>query len=125
MSNGPAPGFKTRPDHTVTVTPFTGRVRVSAGDTPVADTTRALAVRENGYPPVLYIPLADVRAGVLAKTDHHTRCPFKGTADYWSVTAGDTVLENAVWGYPAPYDEVAALAGHVAFYSDRVDIRAG
>jgi len=29
--------------------------------------------------------------------------------------------ENAVWAYPAPYDEIPGLAGHYAFYTTRVD----
>ena len=34
---------------------------------------------------------------------------------------GDRTSENAVWGYPNPYDEVAAIRDFVAFYWDRVD----
>src|SRR5258707_12180260 len=58
---------------------------------------------------------------MLAPTDHHTFCPYKGTAAYWTIRVGDKASENAVWGYPDPYDEVPALKDFVAFYWDRVD----
>jgi uncharacterized protein (DUF427 family) len=31
---------------------------------------------------------------------------------------------DAVWFYAKPYDAVADIAGHVAFYTDQVDVRA-
>jgi len=35
---------------------------------------------------------------------------------------GTKVLENAAWGYDLPYDEVASIKDHIAFYADKVDI---
>jgi len=75
---------------------------------------------------VHYLPEKDVRLDLLRPTDHHTRCPYKGEASYWTieVPAGDGSVqrsENAVWAYPAPYDEVPGLAGYYAFYTTRVD----
>jgi hypothetical protein len=58
----------------------------------------------------------------FARTDHHTICPFKGEADYWTLVAGDPPLENVVWAYRTPLDEVAGLAGYVAFYPDRLAV---
>jgi len=57
----------------------------------------------------------------MTPTDHHTFCPYKGTASYWTIKVGSKVTENAVWGYPDPFDEVAAIKDFVAFYWDRVD----
>ncbi|MFQ5693930.1 MAG: DUF427 domain-containing protein, partial [Nitrospinota bacterium] len=50
-----------------------------------------------------------------------TRCPYKGDASYWTVTAGGRTAENAVWSYEDPIDEVAGIEGHMAFYWDRMD----
>jgi acyl-CoA thioesterase len=49
-------------------------------------------------------------------------CPFKGEADYWTLAASEPPLENVVWSYRAPFEEVAGLAGHVAFYCDRLEV---
>src|SRR5205814_2126605 len=71
--------------------------------------------------PVYYFPRADVRMDLFEPTDHQTFCPYKGKASYWTVKIGNRVAENAVWGYPDPYDEVTQLKDFVAFYWDRVD----
>jgi uncharacterized protein (DUF427 family) len=125
MSN-PAPGFISRPDHRVDLVPEARRVKVVFGGMTIADSTAALRVEETGHGPVHYFPGKDVRLDLLRPTEHHTRCPYKGEASYWTieVPAGDgsvRQVENAVWAYPAPYDEVTGLAGHYAFYSTRVD----
>ena len=69
------------------------------------------------------MPLADVDPDVLAHTDHATYCPYKGDASYYSLVADGETHQNAVWAYVAPYDAVAEIAGHVAFYPDVVAIR--
>jgi uncharacterized protein (DUF427 family) len=109
------------PDYHVDLEPDSRHVRVRVGDTCVADSGRALVVRETGHDPVLYIPLGDVRSDLIEPTDHTTFCPFKGDASYWSLRIGETTLHNVIWGYIEPFDEVSGLAGHVAFYADRVD----
>jgi uncharacterized protein (DUF427 family) len=97
------------------------RVRaVFSGET-VADSRHAKLLHETGLLPVYYFPEADVRMDLLERTDHTTHCPFKGDAAYWTVRAGDRVAENAVWGYPEPMEGAPPLAGHVAFYFDRMD----
>ena len=47
---------------------------------------------------------------------------FKGEASYYSLTGTDELLENVVWWYPTPMEEVAGIAEHAAFYADRVRI---
>jgi len=113
------------PQHPITVAPEPSRVTVQAGGTPVADTSSALALQEASYPVVYYIPLADVRPDVLKASDHTTYCPFKGDASYYSIATADGELTDAVWYYSEPYPAVAAIAGHVAFYADKVDISVG
>jgi uncharacterized protein (DUF427 family) len=115
---------KLTPDasHPITVTPTEGRVVVTRGGRTIADTTRALTLQEATYPAVQYVPIEDVDPAVLDRTDHATYCPFKGDAAYYSLVVGDDRAENAVWTYEAPYDAVAEIAGHVAFYPDRVEI---
>lgn len=111
-------------DHPITVTPTGRRVTVRIGDTVLADTTGALTLQESTYPAVQYIPLADVEPGRLERTETHTYCPYKGEASYYSLVVPDAdETTDAVWTYENPYDAVAGIAGHVAFYPNRVDIR--
>ena len=112
------------PQHPITVEPAAARITVTAGGTPVADTTAALALQEAKYPTVYYIPLADVRSDVLKPSDHTTYCPYKGDASYYSIATAEGELADVVWYYAEPYPAVADIAGHVAFYADKVDITA-
>ena len=109
------------PDHPITIARHPKRVVVTLAGQVIADTRAALALREAAYPAVLYIPRADVDMSRLERTDHATYCPYKGDCAYYSLPAGDERSLNAVWTYEAPYDAVAAIRDHVAFYPDRVD----
>lgn len=107
------------PDHPITIEPTPAHVVVRLGDQIVADTRNALTLREANYPPVQYIPRADVDMALLEASPHQTYCPYKGDASYLSVRGGDERLANAVWSYEHPYDAVAPIADHLAFYPDR------
>lgn len=109
------------PDHPITIAPTLGRVVVRAGGRVVADSLSALTLTEGSYPPVQYIPRGDVDMTLLVATDHTTHCPYKGDASYFSIPAGGDRAANAVWSYETPHDAVARIAGHVAFYPNRVD----
>ena len=109
------------PDHPITIQPTLDRVTVKFAGQTIAESTRALTLREASYPPVQYIPKADVKMDLLAPTSHKTHCPYKGDASYFTIKAGGRSAENAVWCYETPYPATAEIAGHVAFYPDRVD----
>ena len=108
-------------DHPITVTRNLNRVRVSFGGKVIADTTRALILQEASYPPVQYIPRADANMTLLKKTAHATHCPYKGDASYYSIETGKSTAQNAVWSYEQPFAAVKEIAGHLAFYPNRVD----
>ncbi len=109
------------PDHPITVEPTKARVVVKAGGRVVADSRNALTLQESNYPAAQYIPRADVDFSVLERTDHETYCPYKGDSNYYSLNVGDVKGENAVWTYEKPYDAVASIKDHVAFYPNVVD----
>jgi uncharacterized protein (DUF427 family) len=110
-------------NHPISIDAGTIRVVARVGDTVIADTSAALTLREAGYPPVHYIPVDDVVPGTLRPSTSHSYCPYKGDAHYFDVVLpGGKELPDAVWTYQAPYPAVDAIAGHVAFYSDRVQV---
>jgi uncharacterized protein (DUF427 family) len=109
------------PDHPIAVEPNPARVVVWIAGKVLADSENALTLREADYPPVQYIPLDDVDRSLLAETDHASYCPYKGEASYYSVPVGGERSVNAVWVYRDPYDAVAEIKDHVAFYPDRID----
>jgi uncharacterized protein (DUF427 family) len=123
----PAPGFKKYPEHRLTTQPARVRVQVRHNGELIADTTSAVEMHEESStgkvvaPVVYYLPRKDVRMERLARSEHHTQCPFKGTASYYSVKEGP---ENAVWSYEQPYDEMLAIRELLAFYPDKFEISA-
>src|ERR1700733_499178 len=113
------------PDHPITVEPFASHLVVRSGSTLLAETDRAVELREAGHPPVLYIPLEDVDPRHVRPNERHTWCPYKGEASYYDIVesdAGGTDLNAAVWYYADPFAPVGSIRGHVAFYADRVAI---
>jgi uncharacterized protein (DUF427 family) len=108
------------PDHPITIAPNPNRVVVTFAGHEVANSTRALTLRESTYAAVHYIPLADVDMTLLQRTAHGTHCPYKGDASYYSLRADGRASENAVWTYERPFDAVASIKGHLAFYPERV-----
>jgi uncharacterized protein (DUF427 family) len=109
------------PKHKLLLTPFPRRVRAEVGGEVVIDSERAHLLYETGLRHRLYVPLEDVRADVLTRTDHTTHCPFKGDASYRTITVGDRVAENALWVYDEPLEEAAWLEGLAGVYLDRFD----
>jgi uncharacterized protein (DUF427 family) len=121
LIDGRESGFKSNPDYRILFEPSPRRVRVAFNGATIADSTDAHLLFETRHLPVYYFPRADVRMEWLTPTSHRTFCLYKGKASYWTIRVGDRTAENAMWGYPDPYDEVAAIQDFVAFYWDRVD----
>ena len=126
-SANPAPGFAKHPDHVLAITQLMPprRVIVSLNGETIADTLCALEVSESKYPARYYVPKADVAMGKLSGTEKSTYCPFKGTARYWTVSAGSAEIENGAWAYDDPYDECTDLKDHICFFGEQMDIRIG
>jgi len=109
------------PDHPITVEKNPDRVVVKVAGRVIADSRDALSLQEASYPAAQYIPRKDVDFTQLERTDHETYCPYKGEASYYSIVPAGEQGVNAVWTYETPYDAVADIREHVAFYPDRVD----
>jgi uncharacterized protein (DUF427 family) len=109
------------PDHPITISPADRRIRVTFAGHIVADSDEALMLKEASYPAVFYLPPEHVDFTVLERTDHKTRCPYKGEASYHSIHIAGRTAQDAVWSYERPLAAVAAIAGYLAFYPDRVD----
>ena len=114
-------GYDRNPDYRIEFLAAPGRVRVLFNGVTVADSGRAMEMREGRYPPVYYLPREDVRMDLLRRTGHRSHCPYKGDASYWTLSVGEREAENAVWSYEGPFDQVAQIKDYLAFYQDRVD----
>jgi uncharacterized protein (DUF427 family) len=110
------------PDHPITISANPRRIRVTAGDTVIAETSHALSLKEASYPAVQYVPRADAKMELLKRTERVTHCPYKGDASYFSIAADGKTIENAIWTYETPFPAMAEISGYLAFYPDKVRI---
>lgn len=97
-------------------------VQVVVDGVKVADSHQPRILFETALPPRFYLPLADVRMDLLRPSGTQTHCPYKGTANYWSVEVGGEVYEDLVWTYRTPLPESQKIAGLAAFYNEKVDL---
>lgn len=97
------------------------RVRVIHQGVTMADTQAALTLTETGLPDVFYFPRGDVNMARLERSSNTSHCPFKGDASYFHLRTEEGLVENAVWCYENPLDEVRQIKGYLAFYASRVD----
>jgi uncharacterized protein (DUF427 family) len=77
----------------------------------VAESDDIVTVEGNAY-----FPRDAVRENVLRPSDHHTLCPWKGTASYYDLEVEGRVNKDAVWYYPTPKDAAKEITGRVAFW---------
>lgn len=110
------------PDVRIDALPSSRQVRVFIDGEIVADSVRPTILYETGLPPRYYVPKTDVRMDLLTATETESACPYKGWANYWSATVGESTHDDIAWGYRTPLPESQAIAGLVCFYNERVDL---
>jgi uncharacterized protein (DUF427 family) len=113
------------PDHPITIAAADKRLRVRFGGQTIADTEKALTLKEASYPPVYYVPRADADMSLLKATERSTHCPYKGDASYFTISAGGESADNAVWSYKQPFPAMAEIKDHLAFYPNKVTFEEG
>lgn len=97
-------------------------VRILVDGVTVAESRQPRILFETGLVPRYYVPMTEVRTDLLRPTDSVTRCPYKGTAGWWSLHVGDAVHRDLAWTYRTPHAEAQKIAGLVAFFDERVDM---
>lgn len=121
LATSPRPVREPGLEHPMTIATNPSRVVVAVAGRTIADSQRALTLREADYPPVHYLPLEDVDTAMLAASDHTTYCPYKGDCSYYDIPAGGERSRNGVWTYRDPHPAAEAIRGHLAFYPASVD----
>ena len=110
------------PSKRVDVVPSERHVKVEIAGQLVAESRRPHALFETTLPTRWYLPVDDVEWEHLEPSDTVSRCPYKGTARYWSVRTGDDLHRDVLWSYPDPVVECPRIAGLVSFFNEKVDL---
>ncbi|MFQ6011052.1 MAG: DUF427 domain-containing protein [Nitrososphaerales archaeon] len=87
----------------------------------LAESSSPMLLFETGLPTRYYLEMKDFRTKLLPSA-RTTMCPYKGEANYWSVTAEGQNAEDLVWGYKEPLPECGKIAGLFSFYNEKVDL---
>jgi uncharacterized protein (DUF427 family) len=109
-------------DTPITMEPARRRWRAEFAGHVIADTDNALIVREPGNPQRVYFPREDVATEYMGQSDRSAFDPAKGTATYYTLMMDGNFAENGVWAYESPQSGFEALAGRIAFLTDKVDV---
>ncbi len=88
----------------------------------LAETRRALIMREQGYDPVVYFPREDVGMAFLERSATRTTCPHKGEATHYDIVGKSGVIRDAAWSYEDPVEGAEEIRGCLAFYDDKVTV---
>ncbi|HXH29842.1 MAG TPA: DUF427 domain-containing protein [Bacteriovoracaceae bacterium] len=114
-----SPGILKHPEHTIVAKRLDNRVEVYIDGDLIAQSTSAIKLLEADLDPVIYIPINDLKNIDLIKSSEYS-CPFKGHAEFYTLTHNNKRFENAAWSYDHPFDEVQELTGRVAFSPDKI-----
>ena len=86
-------------------------MRAMWNDTVLAESDDTVVVEGNHY-----FPADSLRREHFRDSDHHSVCPWKGTASYYDLVVGDAINPQAAWYYPQPKDAAARIKDRVAFW---------
>lgn len=129
MSKPPAPGEDPRwfyeDGHWVALERSPKQVRVVFAGETIADSRRALLLRERGFTPRYYFPKTDVRTEYLKNSAQDRPDPHLGPRRTWDIVLGDSresrTAGKAAWSYPAPPPQAKALADHISLDWNAMD----
>ena len=63
-----------------------------------------------------YFPASTLKREYVTFSNHHTSCPWKGEASYYSLLVNGEMNVDAVWYYPEPKPEADMIRDRVAFW---------
>jgi uncharacterized protein (DUF427 family) len=88
-----------------------GRMKAVWNGKVIAESSDIVTVEGNAY-----FPESALNRDYVTPSTHSSVCPWKGTAQYYSLSVDGKDNKDAVWYYPAPKDAAAQIKGRVAFW---------
>ena len=65
----------------------------------------------------VYFPPGSLKRDYFRESTHTSLCPWKGTANYYSLEVDGKINPDAAWVYHTPKAAAAAIKDHVAFWN--------
>ena len=101
--------------------PSKRRIRIEHGGAVIADTRAAVRTVETSHPPTYYLPRVDLLMTALRPSARRSLCEWKGQATYFDLVMNGETIRDVAWSYPRPTPAFASIAGHLAFYAEKLD----
>lgn len=108
-------------DH-ITLRTASGTYSIRAAGAVLGESSAVVELLEGTNEPVLYVPREDLAMALFDKSDTTSTCPHKGNATYFTLQAKSGPMKDAAWSYESPKPGLEAIAGHLAFYPDKVTV---
>ncbi|KAF2835448.1 DUF427-domain-containing protein [Patellaria atrata CBS 101060] len=70
----------------------------------------------------VYFPPSSLKQTYYTSTSTTTRCPWKGSANYYTISVDGKTLKDAAWHYDNPSEAASNIKGYVAFYPNKVQV---
>lgn len=77
----------------------------------IAESDETVIVENNHY-----FPANSLSTEFFIESDHHTVCPWKGEASYYSIEVAGEKNINAAWYYPKASSAAKPIESRVAFW---------
>jgi uncharacterized protein (DUF427 family) len=106
----------------ITISAAGGTWVVRAQGAVIAESSNALKLYEGSAEPVIYFPRNDIGMIFLEGSTKTSHCPHKGDASYFHIEGKSGRIADAAWSYESPKEDVARIAGHIAFYEDKATV---
>ncbi len=107
--------------HRIETSTIPDHVRVELGGEVLAESDRAVELREQGLPPRIYIPRDDAEMGLLTPSNTTSHCPWKGDATYFNAPG----VQDVAWTYEEPITGREDITGHLSFFDAKVTVERG
>lgn len=76
----------------------------------IAESNDTVVVEEN-----YYFPDDSVNRKYLVESEYTSKCPWKGTASYYSINVDGKQNKDAAWYYAEPKRAASEIKGRIAF----------
>jgi len=98
-------------------------VRIEIEGVVLAESSSPVMVFETGLPTRYYLDRTSIDFAHLRPSDTETACPYKGrTTGYWTAVINGQRYPDLAWTYDFPTQQLAPIAGLIAFYNEKVDV---
>lgn len=106
----------------ITLRNASGTYSIRAAGAVLGESSNVIELVEGDAAPVYYVPRSDLAMALFDKTDTTSHCPKKGEASYYTLEAKSGPIKDAAWSYETPNAGLEQIAGHLAFFADKVTV---